>query len=174
MPSIHARISCDPIQYVACNMYIIFNTGSLTAVLRHLEILYVVLRDFNKREMLNNKSIFTRIRQFPLSPMLRILCHPGHPIISESNSLLEPVAQYLDYHLQTFTSHTVCFIKDTKDFVQKMENLSISEQVALVTIDGNSCYIQIRRVVMGSPLALNAASLFMSSWEETFIMNPIL
>lgn len=39
--------------------------------------------------------------------------HPGHPIISGCNSLLDPLSKYLDFFLQPLVSLTPSYLKDT-------------------------------------------------------------
>lgn len=57
--------------------------------------------------------------------------------------MLEPLAQYLDVFLQPFVSQLASFIKDTKDFINKIEGMTIPETSSLVTLDVTALYTSI-------------------------------
>uniref|UniRef100_A0A803TIM4 Reverse transcriptase domain-containing protein n=1 Tax=Anolis carolinensis TaxID=28377 RepID=A0A803TIM4_ANOCA len=72
---------------------------------------------------------FPRIPIFYILPKIHkgIIPLPGRPIISGSSSVLEPVAKYLDSFCQPFVSLCDSYIKDTKHFINIVENLKIEE-----------------------------------------------
>ncbi|XP_062836681.1 uncharacterized protein LOC134298951 [Anolis carolinensis] len=88
---------------------------------------------------------FPRIPIFYILPKIHkgIIPPPGRPIISGSSSVLEPVAKYLDSFCQPFVPLCDSYIKDTKHFINIVENLNIEEDSILVTIDVTSLYTNI-------------------------------
>lgn len=60
---------------------------------------------------------------------------PGRPIISTCGATLEPVAQFVDSFFQPFVPETKSYIKDTTDFILKMEGFPIPENVVLLIMD---------------------------------------
>jgi len=69
---------------------------------------------------------------------------PGRPIISANNSPTEKISQLVDHFLQPIVSTTKSFVKDTTDFINKIEELPIQTQsTILCTIDVSSLYTNI-------------------------------
>lgn len=56
------------------------------------------------------------------------------PITSGLGGLLEPLAQFLDFHLQNFVCCILSYIKVTKHLVQQLEGRHISVQSVLITL----------------------------------------
>jgi hypothetical protein len=50
----------------------------------------------------------------------------GHPT--------EKISEFIDFHLRPFVENLPSHIKDTTDYLKKMENLAIQENTTLVTI----------------------------------------
>lgn len=68
---------------------------------------------------------------------------PGRPIVSGTNSIFEPLSKYIDSFLQPFVGILPTYIKDTIDFITKIEGLPAPGGMALVTLDVNSLYTNI-------------------------------
>jgi hypothetical protein len=51
--------------------------------------------------------------------------------------------QFIDFHLRPFVENLPSHIKDTTDYLTKMENLAIPENTTLVTMDVTSLYTNI-------------------------------
>lgn len=64
----------------------------------------------------------------------------GRPIVSGVNSMFEPLSKYVDFFLQPFVTETHSFVKDTTDFITKVENLPCPESAVLLTVDVVSLY----------------------------------
>nr|XP_016846924.1 PREDICTED: uncharacterized protein LOC107982425 [Anolis carolinensis] len=86
-----------------------------------------------------------RIPVFYILPKIHkgIFPPPGRPIVSGTASILEPLAQFLDHHLQPFVPLSQSYIKDTKHFINIIETLSIPPQAVLMTSDITSLYTNI-------------------------------
>ena len=48
---------------------------------------------------------------------------PGRPIISQVNSLTENISEFIDHHLKPIATTVDSYIKDTTDFLQKLEKI---------------------------------------------------
>ena len=61
---------------------------------------------------------------------------PGRPVISNSSYYTENISKFLDYHLQPLAQNVKSFIKDTNDFLKKINCLPpLSDNVILCTVD---------------------------------------
>jgi hypothetical protein len=54
----------------------------------------------------------------------------GHPT--------EKISAFIDFHLRLFIENLPSHIKDTTDYLKKMENLTIPENTTLITMDVQS------------------------------------
>jgi len=69
---------------------------------------------------------------------------PGRPIVSGNNSPTERISQLADYFLQPLVQQTPSFVKDTTDFLCKIEEASdLLPGTLLCTIDVSSLYTNI-------------------------------
>ena len=69
---------------------------------------------------------------------------PGRPIVSANNSPTERISQLADYFLQPFVKSTKSYVRDTTDFINKIEELTpVSDNAILCTIDVSSLYTNI-------------------------------
>ena len=61
---------------------------------------------------------------------------PGRPVISESGFYTENISAFLDFHLKPIAAKVKSYIKDTNDFLRKLQNLpKLPDDVILCTID---------------------------------------
>jgi hypothetical protein len=56
----------------------------------------------------------------------------GHPT--------EKISEFIDFHLRPFIANLPSHIKDTTDYLKKMENLTIAENTTLVTMMDGYCW----------------------------------
>ena len=69
---------------------------------------------------------------------------PGRPIVSANNSPTERISEFVDYFLKPLVKTTKSFVKDTTDFINKIEALPpLSENAILCTVDVTSLYTNI-------------------------------
>ena len=61
---------------------------------------------------------------------------PGPPFISNCGTPTEKVSEFLDYHLKLTLNFAKSYIKDTSDFLKKMNELGkLPEHAILITTD---------------------------------------
>ena len=68
---------------------------------------------------------------------------PGRPIVSDCNSESYKVSELIDFYLKPVASQHPSFLKDTQDFLSKIQNLRLSPNSLLVTLDVDSLYTNI-------------------------------
>ncbi|CAJ0966054.1 unnamed protein product [Ranitomeya imitator] len=69
---------------------------------------------------------------------------PGRPIISGRGNYLENVGRWIDSVLQPLVCNLPSYLKDTSEFLRKIDGLSIESDSAFVTIDVESLYTNIK------------------------------
>ena len=61
---------------------------------------------------------------------------PGRPVISNCGFYTEDISAFLDFHLKPIAAKVKSYIKDTNDFLRKLQNLpKLPDDVILCTID---------------------------------------
>ena len=70
--------------------------------------------------------------------------NPGRPIVSSCEAPTEKISQFLNYHLRPYEETLPSYLKDTTDFLLKLQSLrSIPDNTLLVTLDVSSLYTNI-------------------------------
>jgi hypothetical protein len=77
--------------------------------------------------------------RFYLLPQIHKENNPGRPIVSANGHPTEKISEFIDFYLRTFVENLLSHIKDTTDYLKKMENLTIPEN----TMDVTSLYTNI-------------------------------
>ena len=67
----------------------------------------------------------------------------GRPIISGNNSPTEKISAFVDEHIKQFVPHIKSYVRDTPDFIKKIENFKLNGDYFLVTMDVTSLYTNI-------------------------------
>jgi hypothetical protein len=80
---------------------------------------------------------------FNILPKIHKENNPGRPIVSANGHPTEKISEFIDFHLRPFVENLPSHIKDTTDYLKKMENLTIPENTTLVTMDVTSPYTNI-------------------------------
>ena len=81
---------------------------------------------FKKEQLINEniadglKNQSPRTRQFYISPKTHKEDNPDRPVVSSINCHTVNISKYIDYHLQPIVKQTPSYIKDTSDFVYKI------------------------------------------------------
>jgi hypothetical protein len=101
---------------------------------------------------------------FYLLPKIHKENNPGRPIVSAKGHPTEKISEFIDFHLRLFGENLPSHIKDTTDYLKKMDNLSISENTTLVTMDGTSLYTNIPH-----DDGITACS---TLWEQRTVQEP--
>ena len=81
--------------------------------------------------------------RFYLLPKIHKRLHsvPGRPVISNSGFYKENISGFLDSHLKPTAAKVKSYIKDTNNFLRKLENLpKLPDDVILCTIDAVGLY----------------------------------
>ena len=65
---------------------------------------------------------------------------PGRPIISQCSSSTYRIGAYCDYFLIPIVKKQSTYIKDTTDFINKIESLTLPQNILLITYDVTSMY----------------------------------
>ena len=81
--------------------------------------------------------------RFYLLPKIHKENNPGRPIVSVNGHPTEKISEFIDFHLRPFVENLPSHIKDTIDYLKKMENLTIPENTTLVTMDVTFLYTNI-------------------------------
>ena len=88
------------------------------------------------QEVTQTESIISAAKDHGIIP-------PGRPIVSSVGSITEPISQYVDRKLQSYLPKINSYIKDTTDFLKKIETVNIAPGSTLVTMDVQSLYTNI-------------------------------
>ena len=65
------------------------------------------------------------------------------PIISSCNSITEPISQFVDKWLQPYVKKLTSYLKDSTDFINLIETLTLPNHCLLASIDVSSLYTNI-------------------------------
>ncbi|XP_063077568.1 uncharacterized protein LOC134467623 [Engraulis encrasicolus] len=68
---------------------------------------------------------------------------PGRPIVASKNSLTEPLSQFVDVVIKDIVKTLPSYISDTRDVLKLLSNITIPDNVYLVTFDVESLYTNI-------------------------------
>ena len=69
---------------------------------------------------------------------------PGRPVISSNGAPTERISQFVDFFLQPYVSKNRSYIKDTNDFLLKLQALGkLPENTILFSLDVVSLYTNI-------------------------------
>ena len=68
---------------------------------------------------------------------------PGRPIVSDCNSDTYAISEYIDHFLAPIAKCHDSYLKDTQDFLEKLNKTTPSEKSLLVTLDVDSLYTNI-------------------------------
>ena len=69
--------------------------------------------------------------------------NPGWPVISSINCHTSKISKYVDNHLQPTIKEIPSNVKDSNDFINKINNHNISKKSIFVTLDVKSLYTSI-------------------------------
>ena len=86
---------------------------------------------------------FPRLPQLYLLPKIHKRNNPGRPIISAVGCPTEKISAFVDSTLRPLVLDLPSFIKDTTDFIQKIQQVRIEPNHCLLTIDVSSLYTNI-------------------------------
>ena len=109
-----------------------------------------LLADMLSRRVIDKPSFeFLRPRdartsRFYVLPKIHKVGIPGRPIVSSCGSPTERISHFVDYYLNPLVKKIPSFIKDTNDFLCKLQNVqNVPSDSLLVTLDVSSLYTNI-------------------------------
>jgi len=118
----------------------------------HNELITNLIRHMHDNLEISDKCCSYLTNNSPRTPQLYLLpkIHknqkpvPGRPIVSANNSPTERISQLADFFLQPLVHTTKSYVKDTTDFINKIEALApLSPDSLLCTVDVCSLYTNI-------------------------------
>ena len=86
----------------------------------------------------------TKPARFYLLPKIHKLGNPGRLIISSCDAPTERISKFVDHHLRPLVRTIPSYIKDTTDFLMKVQ--SLPSDTLLITLDVSSLYTNILHV----------------------------
>ena len=123
--SVYEEVKRDPLQNVTQKI-----RNTLLDMLRKKEI---------DKKLFNYLSVKNpQLGRFYLLPKIhkRVTNIPGRPVISNNGTSTENISSYLDYHLKSLIPNVPHILEDTRDFVNRIQNLSgLPESSILVSFD---------------------------------------
>ncbi|XP_078502568.1 uncharacterized protein LOC144758683 [Lissotriton helveticus] len=81
--------------------------------------------------------LLPKLHKDPVTP-------PGRPIVSSIGSLLENTLRYIDFFLRSFVENVPSYLRDSRDFINKVSNFEWKEGYLLITLDVCSLYTSIK------------------------------
>ena len=116
----------------------------------NIKLVNDTIERFKKQKLINEKVAEVHKRNDPKTPKfyLRPKIHkernPGRPVVSSVNCHTANISKYVDYHLQPIVKEIPSHVKDTQDFLKKLEKVKdIPQESLLVTLDVKSLYTNI-------------------------------
>ena len=81
---------------------------------------------------------------FHLLPEIHKTNNPGRPVTSSVNCHTSRISEFLDYYLQPEVKKLKSYVRDTTDFIKKIEAIDhVSDDSRLVSLDVRSLYTNI-------------------------------
>ena len=79
-----------------------------------------------------------------LRPKIHKEGNSGHPVVSSVNCHTAHISKYVDYYLQPIVKEIPLYVKDTQEFLKKLEKVkNIPQESLLVTLNIKSLYANI-------------------------------
>ena len=98
---------------------------------------------FARRLSVLLKVINPKTPKFYITPKIHKENNPARPVINSINCHTSESSRFVDHHFQRLIKKISSYIKDTNNFVNKINNFKVPENSVLVTMDVKALYIQI-------------------------------
>ena len=117
----------------------------------HLELVNNAIDTLQKYNHIDDKLAAglkmseARTPQLYLLPKIHKDGNPGRPVVSSIECHTSKISEFVDHHLQPVVQGTTSYVKDTNDFINKLNTCSkdIDGDTILVTMDVKSLYTNI-------------------------------
>ena len=81
-------------------------------------------------------------------PKIHKTGNPGRPVVSSTICHTNTISKYVDFHLQPIVKNIASYVRDTTDFLQKLDKVkSIQNDCLLVTLDVKPMYTQTYQIM---------------------------
>ena len=117
--------------------------------LKHIRVIREFLVSMHENGEIDQKTFDildptgARTPSFYFLPKIHKQIIKGRPIISGNGSATEKISAFIDEHLKDYVKQTPSFVRDTSDFIQKVEAFQHPSDFFLVTMDVSSLYTNI-------------------------------
>ena len=118
-------------------------------MLQHRNLVSDTIDRFKEENLLSKKladglkSVNPKPPKFYISPKIHKEINPGRPVINSINCHTSEISRFGDHHLQPLVKEIPSYIKDTNDFINKIDNFAVPLNSFLVTMDVKSLYASI-------------------------------
>ena len=118
----------------------------------HYALIVEALDNILTKEEITEETYDYLVNDVPRTPLLYtqpkihkgVLPPPCRPIVSGNDSPSERISQFVDYFLKPMVPLIPSYVKDTSDFIRKIENLpDIPDNCYLATLDVSALYTNI-------------------------------
>ena len=116
----------------------------------NMKLVNDTIERFKKQKLINEKVAEglkrndPKTAKFYLRPKIHKEGNPGRPVVKSVNCHTANISKYVDYHLQPIVKEIPSYVKDTQDFLKKLEKVKdIPLESLLVTFDVKSLYTNI-------------------------------
>ena len=112
--------------------------------LQHSNLINDTIDRFKKEDLLSKKladglkSVNPKTPKFYISPKIHKENNPGRPVINSFDCPTSDISRFIDHHLQPLLREIPSYIKDTKAFINKIDNFAVPPHAFLVTMDVKS------------------------------------
>uniref|UniRef100_K7G6Y6 Reverse transcriptase domain-containing protein n=1 Tax=Pelodiscus sinensis TaxID=13735 RepID=K7G6Y6_PELSI len=111
---------------------------------KKLHCLLKSLPTATREQILTESPSDPRPGLFYLLPKIHKPGHPGRPIISGIGTLTTGLSSYVDTLLKPFVTNTPSYLRDTTDFLRKLQNIdNLPNNTILATMDVEALYTNI-------------------------------
>ena len=114
--------------------------------LQHSDLVNDIIDRFKKENLLSKKladglkSVNPKTPKFYISPKIHKENNPGRPVINSINCHTSEISRFVDHHLQPLVREIPSYIKDTNDFINKIDNFAVPPNSFLITMDVKSLH----------------------------------
>ena len=84
-----------------------------------------------------------RTPRFYITPKIHKPRNLGHSVVGSVNCHRASISKYIDYHLQPLVKQTLSYIKDTNDFINKINDIGNIPPNSYLVIDLKPLYTNI-------------------------------
>ena len=138
--------SCNLYIYKYIYIYIYIYKLEEDPTLQHGNLVSDTRDIFKKENLLSKKladglkSVSSNPPKFYISPKIHKENNLGRPVINSINCHTSEISLFVDHHLQPLVREIPSYIKDTNDFINKIDNFAVPPDSYLARMDVKSLY----------------------------------